>query len=527
MRAHAATALGLCLGLATAARGAEEGEVRGRAELRLVAASQADLPGQAVRFDPATRAFAVEGYLSPSPPERLGAGLLSASLEGTHLDGRLRWVLSLDSGLVRARRFPRTALACLSDLSPTGLDLAGSARCRLPALALPLPATADGPRQLTSNARPLGQEARDTLFLREAYLEAELGRAGFLTLRAGRKRIAVGDGYVHDDYSLGIEAGADLGALGPQWDLGLSVFWPTRGRVAGAQRRSPMVALRADYLPSLFEHAGAFAAYAHDESGAVSDLFRAADQEAAAVRLLETAPGTLAYRQASAALAVLTALPPQGTSDLLWAGLSGHLALGEEHELSWTGALLFGRVRVPLPSGLVTVPVSGRLGRLRYRLAAARDLRAGAFLVYQSGDLPPQERRLLALPDRYAGFLGVAPFVTETNLFFNGGISESFATRRATAPGVNGRGVLAPGLTAAWEPSASLLFEARAAWLLADEVGPFGRRDYGAEVDLNASWSPRPWLAVLVEADVLFLGDFFPRRAPARRLVLGVSLATP
>jgi hypothetical protein len=294
-----------------------------------------------------------------------------------------------------------------------------------------------------------------------------------------------------------------------------------------------MLALRADWTPSLFEHVGVFAAYGHDETGAASELLRAANAEAAVVRLQRTAPGSPEYILSSQVLAALLSIPPAGTSDLWWAGVSGHLFLGGRHELWWTGAVVLGEVSVLVPQGAGrepiprSVPVEGLLGRVRWRLAWTPALATGAFAVYQSGDLPPAERALVALPLRYEGFLGVTPYVTDLNLFFNGGISESFAARRATAPGVNGRGVIAPGLFAAWDPSVDLSVEGRGAWLVADEAGPYGGRVYGVEVDLNASWFPWPWLSLLAEADVLFPGDFFPSSAPMRRFILGVNLATP
>ena len=537
MTARAATAVSLALVLAAPARGDEAGEVRGQAAFHLRLAGQANLPSTDVLFDPTTRAFEVASYLGPSPREGFAASFVAAGLEGSHLGGRLAWALTVDSGLLRAQRFPETVAVCTSS-SPTGLDLLGRGTCMAPGggprpLVFLVPSTNLGPRELTANGRPLEDEARDTLFVREAWVEAGLGRARFLSLRAGRQRIAVGDGFVHDDYALGLKLDADVGALGPQLDLSLAAFWPTRGRVEGEQLRSPMLALRADWTPSLFEHVGIFAAWAHDETGAVGGLLRGANAEAAVVRLQRTAPGSAEYILASWVLAALLSVPPSGTSDLAWAGVSGHLFPGQRHELWWTGAVVFGRVSaLAFPPAsqepvLQDVPVEGLLGRVRWRFAWTPALASGAFVIYQSGDLPPAERALVALPIRYEGFLGVAPYVTDLNLFFNGGISESFASRRATAPGVNGRGVIAPGLSLAWDPSVALSVEGRGAWLVADEAGPYGGRVYGVEVDLNASWSPWPWLSLLAEADVLFPGDFFPSGAPVRRFILGVNLLTP
>ncbi len=538
MTGRAATVVGLAIALAAPARGDGEGngEIRGDAVLHLRGTREASLTSTDVLFDPSTRAFDVAGYLGPSPPEGYWASFVAASLEGSHLDGHLGWSIVADSGLLRRRRFPEPILVCTSS-DPTGLDMPGNGTCVAPmGMARPLlfavPSTLIGPGQLTANGRPIEQEARDTLFVREAWAEAHLGKARFLSLRAGRQRIAVGDGFVHDDYALGISADADLGALGPQYDVSLAAFWPTRGRVEGAQARSPMLALRADWTPSLFERVGVFAAWAHDETGAAGGLLRSANVESAVMRLQATSPGTSMYRDASMILAALLSNQPPGTSDLAWAGISGHLFPGDRHELWWTGAVVLGRVSTLVPGGpegphLEGVPVEGLLGRARWRLAWTPAFATGAFVVFESGDLPPVERALVALPQRYDGFLGVAPYVTELNLFFNGGISESFANRHATAPGVNGRGVIAPGLSASWNPSLELSLESRGAWLVADETGPFGGRVYGMEIDLNVSWSPWRWLALLAEADVLFPGDFFPSADPMRRFIVGVNLSTP
>jgi hypothetical protein len=533
---RAATAVSLALLLAAPARGDGDGEVHGDAVLHLRGTRQANLTDTDVLFDPATRAFAVANYLGPSPREAFAASFVGASLEGSHLDGRLGWSLAVDSGLLRQQRFPEPILVCTSS-GPTGLDQPGNGTCIAPMgftrpLLFVVPSTTLESARLTANGRPVDEEIRDTLLVREAWAEARLGRARFLSLKAGRQRIAVGDGFVHDDYALGLNADADLGALGPPFDVSLAALWPTRGRVEGAQARSPMLALRADWTPSLFEHVGVFAAWSHDETGAAGGLLRAANAEAAVMRLQLASPGTDPYRQASVILAALLSRPPVGTSDLAWTGISGHLFPGDRHELWWTGAVVLGRLSTLVPGGsqgpyLQDVPVAGLLGRVRWRLAWTPAFATGAFVVFESGDLPPAERALVALPQRYDGFLGVTPYVTDLNLFFNGGISESFANRRATAPGVNGRGVLAPGLSASWNPSLDLSVESRGAWLLADETGPYGGRVYGMEIDLNVSWSPWRWLALLAEADVLFPGDFFPSSEPMRRFIVGVNVSTP
>jgi hypothetical protein len=506
-----------------------EDEVRGRAVLHVRFTERLNRPGLEVLFDPATRSFAALDYLRPGPEESYPSAFASMGLEGSIFEGRLRFTLTVDSGEVRRQQFPGTVLACYSSSSPTGLDLAGSGRCSSPLRLAELPSTLHEPGELTSNGRPFGDEVRQTLLLREAYLALAMGRAGFASLRLGRKRITVGDGFIYDDYALGIEADLDVGAIGPQWDLGAAVFYPTRDFPQDALR-SPMAYLRFDYLPSLFEHAGLFAAFAHDETGSVPELFRSSVLESDVVRLQGTAQGSPAHADASLRLAATLARRLSGTSNLAWLGTSGHLILGEGHHASWTGALLLGRASLLLPQArgqpsiAVDDSVFGQLAWLRYRKEVAQGLFLGGFFLLLSGDLPPSEKNRLGLSRHYGGFLGIAPYVTATNLFFSGGISESFASRQATAPGVNARGVIAPGLAASWDPHPSLLADLKAAWLLAEEAGPYGGRVYGPEVDLNLTFSPLKWLALSAEADVLWLGDFFPERRPVVKLVLGVDL---
>lgn len=530
MRAPAPLAAVLALALAVPARAGDEAEVHGRALLHLRVTDLRSLPDGQVLFDPATREFAVQNYLGPGPADSYASSIVSAGIDGSALSGRLRFGLAADTGEVRGLRFPRTIRACRSDLSPSGLGLSGSPDC-LPPLRLPLPSVVPGPSQVTSNLRPIEEEAESTLFVREAFVAVGVGRAAFATLRAGRRRIVVGDGFVYDDYGLGLEADLDLGAVGPAFDLGLAAFYPTRDFPSGTALSSPLLAARADYLPSLFEHAGIFAAFLHDETGSVPELFRSASIESQVMRIRGTAPGTSEHVAASRALAATLSQRLQGEANLVWAGTSGHLRLGSGHEASWTGAVLAGRIHLLVPqAGLaareVDVSALGELLSLRYRKALGA-VTVGGFFLWLSGDLPPAEKSRLGASPGYRGFLGVAPYVTATNLFFQGGVSESFAARQATAPGVNARGVIAPGLSASWDPARGLALDAKGALLLADEVGPFGGRVYGPEVDLSVTWTPADWIAVVAEGDALWPVDFFDSRRTVTKLVLGVDLVTP
>lgn len=529
--AAAAAAPGLAAG--------EEGTFRARALLHL---RHTRIDGERLadpRFDPATLTFRVADYLAPAPEERYGSLFASGELEGRR--GSLRWALGFDSGEVRRTTNPPEVLVCLSRAAqPTGLSLAAAGPCagqlrgRQAVVAVPGVDGEADPTEVTANGRPPREELRQTLFLREAWLGVTTGRNGFAFLRAGRHRFGVADGLVYDDYGLGLEARLDLGAIGPAWELSAAVFLPTRDWPDQASARSPLVVLRADRMLSLFDHVGAFAAYFHDDGGEVANLFRGSVIETSALRLQGLVPapavvnpgGTFAspYQQEARILAAALGGRVEGTADLAWAGLSAGLAPWRSHRFTATAALVAGEIHFTVPLGYYT-QVLGWAATASWEVRAHRDLLLGLRFLWLSGDVPPEDKNRLDLSGTYRGFLGVAPWITATNLFFKGGLSETFAARQASAPGVNGRGVYGPVARAVWEPSERFLAEAKAAWLSAPEPGPFGGRVYGPEVDLTLRWSPLSWLSLSLEADQLWSGDFYgPDPAPVRKVIAGVDL---
>ncbi len=517
----------LALALALPAR-ADDGDLRFRLVLHGRFTDRENRPQPTVLFDRASRAFDLATYLRPQGSDAYASTFASAGVEGRH--GWFRWALSADTGELRSQAFPLTAPVCLAALArtSTGLDEPGSGNCALDAQGrrtiFQLEETRFGASQLTSNGRPFGDEVRDTLLLREAWVGAAFGRNDFALVRVGRRRFTVADGFVYDDYGTGIDTRFDLGALGPSWELAASIFYPTREFPSRAGVTSAMLALRADYLPSLFEHAGLFLALYHDSTDSVGELFRGSIAESSVTQLGGTVPGSLAFKLEEQALARRLGAPIDSDANLAWLGTSGSLGLFRA-KLDWTGALCLGRATILLADARESSgPIFGELAHVRLRTGLLREVEVGGFFLFLSGDLPPIEKARRGLPQRYGGFLGIAPFITDTNIFFNGGVAESFAARQATAPGVNGRGVIAPGVTASWDPLRALSFDARAAYLVAPEVGPFGGRVYGPEVDLEITWSPLPWLRFAAEGDALFPGDFFAGRAPVTKVVVGVDL---
>ena len=522
---------------AAGAHPAAAADVQAQATLHLRETLTRNVPSSLVLFDPAASTFDIGNYLVPAGSESYGSAFASLRLQGSFLGGDLRWVFAADSGELRREAFPDVASVCRARLGDrTGLALPGSGRCGLPLTQYALDSTQLGSSQLVSNGRPLRDEVRNTLLVREAYAAWSFGRGGFATLRAGRKRTTIGDGYVHDDYSTGAELELDLGVLGPRWDLTAGVYQPTRDFPSTASGVSPVAFVRADFLPSLFEHAGLFLAGLRDRSGSIAELVRSSVVESE-VGNLARALGTSGEAGAAQLLAATLAAPLESDASMAWLGTSGSLAPFRGQRLGWTLALERGtlhRLASTGPAGVVLdegVPLRGKLAALRWDTDLGKRASARAFFLYLSGGTPPVTGpNGGALPGRdssYGAFLGISPFVTATNLFFGGGLSETFASRQVTAPGVNGRGVVAPGAALTVEPVDKVSIEGKAAWLRSDVTGPFGGRIYGTEADLDVTWAVRDWLLVGAELDVLWPGDFYAGRDTVYKTVFAVDLVTP
>ena len=510
-----------------------------RAGLRLRFTAEAAVPTDAVLFDPATNLFAASGFLAPQPADSYPSALAFVSV-GLNAASWLDFRLDVDSGLVRSQQLPASVEVCLSSRTLSGLETVSPTTCRpgtggaLTVIQGSLPSTLLAPAQITSNGQPILTEFDSTLFIRQLYADVTAGRAGFFRARVGRQRLRVAEGIVYDDWGLGVDLDVDAGAVGPPVGASLSVFYPTRGWPSPSQWASPVVAATLDWLPSLGEWVGLWGAFSHDDTGDANAVLREGFIATEVGRLLANAPGSTAYIRSSRALALLIASPPRGTSNIGWAGVSGHIDAGDRNEARFTAGACFGSVSSyaatnssTLPNA-VNVPVLGWEVSLRWLSVLGGGFRVSPFFLWLSGDDPAEEQAAaFGVPKSYSGFLSISPFITTTNLFFQGGISEAYADRELSSSGVNARGVITPGMEAGWTPTPAVDVVAKAAFLWSDTPSPYGGRVYGPELDLNASWSPWPWLAVLGEADFLAEGNFFPTRGLGRRFILGVDLTTP
>jgi len=507
-----------------------------RAGLQLRFTAEGSIANDMVLFNAATNSFAANQFLAAQPADDYLSGLVfvSASLSpASWVDFRL----DADTGLVRMEQLPLSTQACYSARTQSGVAVSGSGFCRLTgvlsAFSGQLPSTQLAPAELTSNGQAIGDEFNSSFFIRQLYADLVAGPAGYLRTRVGRQRLRVGDGIIYDDWGLGVDLDADIGAVGPPLEVNLAVFLPTRYWPSPDQWVSPVATFTLNWLPALGDFVGAFVVYSHDSTGDANQVLHEGFLATGVERILNDQPGSLTYITASRQLARLVAAPPAGTSDLWWAGLSGRLHVGDRNEARFTAGASFGTVSsygagAAALIQAVEVPVLGWEVSARWNAFLGSGFRLSPFFLWLSGDDPAEEKQAaLGVPKHHTGFLSISPFLTETNLFFQGGISEAYADRQLASSGVNARGVITPGLEAGWTPVPAVEVVGKGAFLWSDTSGPFGGRVYGPEFDLNASWDVLPWLAFLGELDLLAEGNFFPQRALSRRAIVGFDLTTP
>jgi len=351
--------------------------------------------------------------------------------------------------------------------------------------------------------------------VREAWVELDLAPGQALELTLGRQRWRVLDGWVYDDYGLGVGARLDVAALGG-WPLALEARGLLAHRYWDAQLLDLPVAdarVAWEWAPGSRLSTGVTVAW--DRAGfvpalaaasAVEGLVEAGSYEKALLLALASPQGSGTVQWADVALAlVFDELDVNARAALEWGGASFRLAGAAQGK--------GGRRSLDLLAGAAGLDLAWHAtGRL--------DLTAFGLWFSGSGPLSASETGVAA----YRAFVSLVPFLPCTSLFFNGGLAGSLATRHAELVGTSGRGVLAGGLGATLDGPWGLAGALTVAGLGADRGAPFtGGRFYGVEIDLDLTWAATGWLDVGAEGAVLTPGTFYRDERSVWRVTAGVE----
>ncbi|MCC6749373.1 MAG: hypothetical protein IT371_17040 [Deltaproteobacteria bacterium] len=473
-----------------------------------------------LRYDLARAAWDTSGYLNPSRND-LSYGLVASA--GVYF-APTKWLglgLDVDSGLLKPYgRLPATQALTLQRLG----SVFGS----------PEVVTTGDAHPATANERRIRDEARATAFVRQAYVRLLAPKTGWLKVDLGRRRTELADGLIYDDFATGVRLVADFDLLrGLPLRLSAQAVLPNHDFTVGL--RSPLVEAKVEWVISMMESLGLLFAYYRDGDDNFSHFFSPLVGEAAvrtAGRLEPAVHGEL--------FAVASTLGGSSRANLFWVGAAGNKLIGDL-TLSGTFLVQLGTVRVDNPfAPLASLPVRWpallpRAERLEIatlgfaldtsaRYLLRENLTLSGFFLYLSGEENPftQGERTSG---RYGSFISVVPYLTHTNLFFSGGLNETFSGRQASSSGLNGRGVIAPGAGLDWEITERVAVGTTLAGLFAQEVSPTGGRVYGLEVDLEARWEIASWVKASVEYDVLVPGSFFAQRGVAHKVLVGLDVS--
>lgn len=421
--------------------------------------------------------------------------------------------------------------------------------------------------QLLADGRPLQTRLPETLLLGETSLDWQLGETGVVELRIGKLRPRIGGGAILDAYAFGISADADLRLLPEAWPLearALALIPDTTFTSAG--KNSPLFALQVGLhlLDSLVIRAHS-ALYLDGGDGLapiLGDAYargRLGAAKAGLDRLVAQLPPRLqpaARAQGEATLLEAGQLYNAGVLgyDVATSGSLGYLGLEAHYKgnnLSIEGLFLWSRgavdadigpnaayrqylaerfARIPrLEEQLVArqtdqgeVTLDGLFARVTASLELPGALTARAFLLYLSGD-----QGLLSDDSsdrRYDAFVALAPLITPTSIFFNGGLAGSVASPTVVSPAPDGAGVWAAGLGLTQRPLERLELSVVGAALWSAVPAASGGRYYGTELNLGAElWLAAPW-AVTVDLGLFAAGDYFGDRPLGYQLIAGAQL---
>lgn len=352
-------------------------------------------------------------------------------------------------------------------------------------------------------------EAEASGFVREVYARVDL-ELGELTF--GKRLFRVGEGYVYDDFGVGVATELEVGRVA---DLPLLVSFaavlPARDWVSDAWT-SPLVTVGLELELSPLESVRLSGVYFHDEMDAFADTVQ------------EVAFANAVAAGASRAVDRILLLDATGPADVGWLVAAADVLVGDVL-LHVRAVGVFGSASLTnaaAPTGPVLDVAASEWRTSLDVLAFGGDVSAewlvSDHLVIEPFALLLTGENLRDADSRrtFTSFVGVVPYWTFSNLFFQGGLNESLSLRGASPAGVAGAGVAAVGLELLVAPHPDWALQPRVLhlWAMADPPTAGGGRAYGLEVDLELRWRPLDWLSLALEVDALFPGSAFEGDEP-------------
>lgn len=381
--------------------------------------------------------------------------------------------------------------------------------------------------ELLIDGRDAGTRLEETLFLGESWVELELGRNGVFELRLGKLRPRIGGGAIFDAYAFGARADLDLSLIdAAPISIRAYALLPD-GTFTSRSKQSPFFDLEVGIRIGRHGDLRFLGALLVDGDDGAASVLRDAIVRGGVERLsriessiVPTLPVRLqpaaerGFDRLGASLERLSEVTPLYlVTSSGWLGWLGTTFRARFERLRIEGVALLGIGEVTLgatPDLVLEALTENELGPLAGQVLDAQADRGEVSILSGMGQVEAHftlssevELRAFGLamtgdtglfPDAeqgrsYGSFVGLAPLLLHTSLFFQGGVAGALASPTVASPAPDGAGLLAAGLGCDAFPVEPVLVRASLA-MMGSTVpsGATGGYAYGLEGDLAIDW---------------------------------------
>lgn len=412
----------------------------------------------------------------------------------------------------------------------------------------------------------------ESLFLREMYASISFQSKQWAKLDIGLMRRVIGRAFVMDQFVLGLHLDLDWSKRKAEeripFRLEFDFFLPD-ATFTPEGKQSPTFHLRTSYVFSEEYSVSFFATYLYDgnnlagknlltlwkellpsflnnylaaQTGSRTSFSCTSNPTEEDLRLLRNAYPKSTQQQAEdyilGYLEDACNKLPSSSGHHVWLGLEGEWRW--RNKVTFAGTLIWylSSMTIGLPKGLknfdrqqgfqgsrervqeentIDVPVQkaqfagiGFLGEVSAMYHWTPTISGKLFFLLATGDTVRQQKSSLF------AFMGIAPQVRYTDVFFNGGVNSYSSRRGIGVSGISGHGYLAPGMNLRYEKEgfASLQLTGAAFWSIVPS--PFASQEqktsgqfYGFEINMIGSFYATKWLKPVAQVDFFVPGNFF------------------
>ncbi len=388
--------------------------------------------------------------------------------------------------------------------------------------------------------------ALKSLFIDEIYIEND----SLIKLKLGKININNATDFVFNDYVFAIRGDIPLySASRKELSLGLQ-YNTLSGYFDSEYKKSPFAMLDITYKNRKKFKISLFSSFLYDNDNAAGMLYKPFVEEFIAKRIIGA--GIDITNICGGDLSECIRVDSSGY--LLWNGIDMNLKLGNL-SLSLDLILNYGRMNIDpyivvgdkiidiynrrqkmsgalyqylkFGDGVMQDTYSGgtqtdSTGMLKKDLSTRQILGFAAFLeasyrffdlmkvspyfLYMSGENDLEKSGYLN------SFISVKSYITLSNIFFSGGLNETASSRNFAMAGINGYGVINPGLRLELKKDNSPFFLSAGIMKFYSSIkNNLNKRDYGTEMDLVSSYDILKFLQLSFEVDYFIAGNFFDK----------------